>query len=326
MRHQTTSRVGTPPRLTRIAAAIGIVLAVLLASCADDATDGTTATNASPESPSPEPETVTTPTTLHHEPSPSTAPAAAGSDDDAAAVLNTLQSLQRAETAGDAAAFVALWTDPGLEQYGLGSRAEILANGFGEERGGEMLGEPAVTITGDDASAAVDMTAGIGKYRITFALIREPEGWLIDGFGFAAAPPADGVPVVEVRAVDYAYGFDRSALASGTFALHFDNTGTQEHEIALFRIPDDATVAEASTALADVDPSTYEGVPDGYRAVDHVSFAMPGETMDFTLASPLEAGHYVFVCFIPEGGMANVDSPGVKPHVALGMIADFTVE
>lgn len=253
------------------------------------------------------------------------------SESDRAAIREVLDASTAAEGAGEAAAFVALWTDRGLEQYGLGTREEILANGLGvEERPGELVGEPVVTVTGDDASVTLDIIAGIGVYRIGFALVRDGDGWVIDGFEFQGGAPApEGVPVVEVTAVDFAFGFDRDGLTSGEFALNFDNTGTQPHEMALFRVPDEATVADAGAALAGVDGSSYEGVPAGYEVVDHLAYAEPGESTSFTFAEPLPAGHYVFVCFIPVGGFdletGEPVVPGAEPHIARGMIADFTV-
>ena len=253
------------------------------------------------------------------------------SESDKTAIREVLDASAAAESAGDGAGFVALWTDRGLEQYGLGTREEILANGLGsEERPGELVGAPAVTVTGDDASVTLDIVAGLGIYRIGFGLVRDGNGWLIDGFEFQGGAPApDGVPVVEVTAVDFAFGFDRDALSSGEFALTFDNAGTQPHEMALFRVPDEATVAEAGAALAGVDGSSYEGVPAGYEVVDHLTYAEPGDSASFTFAEPLPAGHYVFVCYIPVGGFdletGEPVVPGAEPHIARGMIADFTV-
>jgi hypothetical protein len=253
------------------------------------------------------------------------------SESDRAAISGVLDASSAAEGAGDAAAFVVLWTDRGLEQYGLGTREEILANGIGgDERPGELVGEPTVTVTGDDASVTADIIAGIGVYRIGFALVRDGDGWLVDGFEFQGGAPApDGVPVVKVTAVDFAFGFDRDALTSGEFALNFDNAGTQQHEMALFRVPNEATVADAGAALTGVDGSSYEGVPPGYEVVAHVAYAEPGESTSFTFAEPLPAGHYVFVCFLPVGGFdletGEAVVPGAEPHIARGMIADFTV-
>lgn len=257
--------------------------------------------------------------------------AAPATEADEAAIIDVLTASHTAELAGDGAAFVAHWTDRGLEQYGLGTREEILAQGLQEDRPGEVVGDPDITVTGDEATVAVNIESGIGLYRIDLALIRDGDSWLLDGLEFlggSAAPP--GMPVVDVRAVDFAFGFDRSQLASGNFSLDFENTGTQQHEMALFRVPDAATVAEAATALATVDGSSYEGVPTGYAAIEHLAYAEPGQNTTFTLARPLDAGHYVLVCYIPDGGLdpesgQPVDPQGL-PHIAKGMIADFTVD
>ena len=63
--------------------------------------------------------------------------------------------------------------------------------------------------------------------------------------------------------------------------------------------------------------------------VDHLTYAEPGESASFTFAEPLPAGHCVFVCYIPVGGFdletGEPVVPGAEPHIARGMIADFTV-
>jgi hypothetical protein len=296
-----------------IGTAVTVVVVAVLAGCGDDDDndDGATVTT------TPGAATATS--------------ARAVSESDRAAIEDVLDASSAAEGTGDAAAFVALWTDRGLEQYGLGTREKILANGFGaDERPGDLVGEPAVTVTGDKAAVTADIRAGIGVYRIGFALVRDGDGWLIDGFEFqGGAPTPEGVPVVEVTAVDFAFGFVRDALASGQFALHFNNIGTQQHEMVLFRVPDDATVANAGAALAGVDASSYEGAPAGYEVVDHLVYAEPGESTGFTFAERLPAGHYMFACYIPVGGFNRESGqpvvPGAEPHIARGMIADFTV-
>lgn len=329
------------------AVALALMLVAGTTACGDDDDDSAVTTEAATAAIEPatstaasEPAATTTtgptPTTATaSEPAATTTPPAV-SESDRVSIRDVLDASVAAEAAGDASAFVALWTDRGLEQYsadgsGLGTREEILANGIeGGEEPPETVGDPAVTVTGDDASVTVDVVFGIGIYRIGFALVRDGVSWLIDGFEFQGGAPApEGVPTVEVTAVDFAFGFDRDALASGEFALLFDNIGSQQHEMALFRVPDEATVADAGAALAGVDGGSYEGVPTGYEVVDHLTFAEPGESTNFTFAEPLPAGHYVFACYIPVGGF-DLEAgeplvPGAEPHIARGMIADFTV-
>ena len=35
--------------------------------------------------------------------------------------------------------------------------------------------------------------------------------------------------------------------------------------------------------------------------VDHITFAEPGQTVDFQFAEPLAPGRYIIVCYIPRG-------------------------
>jgi hypothetical protein len=252
---------------------------------------------------------------------------------DEQAVQEVIRADIRYENAKDIDAFLAQWTDKGLESYDQGTREEILA---GEHHIGEdTLGDPdfvETTVTGDTATATLDAGVGVGVFRVKFSLIREAGKWLLDGFEFIGSPPpGPGETVLDVKAVDYGYDFDASDTASGQFAIKFENTGKEAHEITLFRIPDDAAVGDAKTALegidgGELDPAT---VPNGYEVVGHLTYAEPGQSVDFKFAEPLEEGHYAFVCYIPEGGLDDETgdpvTPNAKPHVSLGMIADLSV-
>jgi plastocyanin len=143
-------------------------------------------------------------------------------------------------------------------------------------------------------------------------------------------PPGPGQNVVEIAAGDYAFAFDRTAITSGDFAIRFVNGGTEAHEITMFRAPADVPVADAAVALGDVDGGALDNVPAPFELVDHLTFAEPGSSVDFQFAEPLAPGHYVIVCYIPQGTITQDDleepAAGAVPHVKLGMIADFTVD
>jgi len=71
-----------------------------------------------------------------------------------------------------------------------------------------------------------------------------------------------------------------------------------------------------------------DNVPSPYKLVDHIGFAESGKTENILLRRALAKGHYVMACFIPQGGMTDKGpkDPNGKPHIQLGMIADFTVK
>ena len=128
--------VGWPQAL--IGLALVVLLGVGLAACGDaDGVAETTATaTASTEAAATiSTAAVTTATatasteaaatiTTASEPSTTSSVASSGevSESDRAAINDVLTASAAAEGAGDASAFVALWTDRGLEQYGLGTR------------------------------------------------------------------------------------------------------------------------------------------------------------------------------------------------------------
>ena len=137
--------------------------------------------------------------------------------------------------------------------------------------------------------------------------------------------------MVEIVAGDYAFTFDRTATTSGNFAIRFVNDGTEAHEITLFRAPSDVPLADASAALSDVDGGALDNVPPPFELVDHITFAEPGQTVDFQFAEPLAPGRYIIVCYIPQGTVSEDDleqepTADAMPHIKLGMIADFIVD
>jgi hypothetical protein len=250
-------------------------------------------------------------------------------ESDEAAVESTLVELTGAIRTGDAEEFLALVTEDGVESFGWGNREQVLSGegGFGQEEIGEAEFSE-ITVEGDTASAVGDIAIRLGVYRLGFELVREGDRWLASGMEFVGTPPlGPDTPVVEVVAGDYAFTFDRDAATTGDFAIHFVNEGADAHEITMFRAPPDATVEDAQAALAGVDGSELSNIPAPFELVDHIAYAEPGQEADFLFAEPLEPGHYVIVCYIPQGAHTEADFETATgpPHIQLGMVADFTV-
>lgn len=252
---------------------------------------------------------------------------------DEAAVATLIEASVAAENAKDVDAFLALWTDAGLEQYDSGTREELEADAsdFGQDTI-EIVDIPEVEVDGDAATAVVHATVdsetsfAVPLYEVEFAAIREGDAWLLDGFEFKGGAPITGdVPTVDVTAIDY--GFQISPMeTTGDFAIRFENAGEEQHEISLFLGPDGVDAGTARDDLKDVDGESLENVPDGYEGT-HIAFAEAGESYDLTFAAPLEPGTYVLACYIPKGGFGEegpVDPEGA-PHIELGMIDTLTV-
>ena len=241
-----------------------------------------------------------------------------------AAVERAVRDSVAAENARDVAAFLDLWTDDGLRSYDAGSRDDLES---GQARlGGEQTEIRAfveTTVEGGRAAATLDARVEIGLYRMRYDLARQDGRWRLDGFRFLGpTPPAPGVPVVEVRAVEFAYEVDATALAGGDMALRFVGAGQEAHELSLFAVPDGTTKAEAILALATTP------LPGGYRLVGHLAFASPGDDLVYTLAERLPPGRYAMACFLPVGGLDPFGQPArpdAEPHLVRGMLAEFTV-
>ena len=254
--------------------------------------------------------------------------------DEAKAVEDTVRRSQQAENAGDADEFLAFWTDKGLDEYDLGSREEIQKGDaeLGSEKI-EILGFSDTKVDGDKATtlargAPADFQAVRVLYQANFSLVKEDGEWLIDGFEFdGSPPPEEGTPVVGINAVEFGFTLDTPDLGRDA-AFKFTNAGEQQHELVIYKGPDNVDIGIAKMALENVDGSELENIPAGYQ-VDHVGFAEPGEAVDVTFAEPLPAGTYVIACYIPDGGFNEQFepvNPDGKPHIQLGMINKFTVK
>lgn len=259
--------------------------------------------------------------------------AGCGGGDRAADVLAVEQAVRNsveAENAGDVGRFLDLWTDAGLLSYDAGSRADLEAGrGLLGTEHTEVRAFVRTDVEGDRAAATLDARVEVGLYRMRYDLVRQDGRWLLDGFRFMGpTPPAEGMPVVDVRAVEYAYEVDPTALRGGDMALRFFGAGREQHELSLFALPEGPSRVDAVVALTTAAGTNLSVLPDGYRFLGHLAFASPGDGLVYTLADPLPPGRYAMACFLPVGGLGPAgtpNQPGAEPHVARGMLADFTV-
>lgn len=248
---------------------------------------------------------------------------------DEAAIRGVIAGVVRADRAKDGPAFASYFTDNGLKAQDIGTREEIVSgkSSLGEDPP-EAYTVSSIVITGDTAQAVLDVTSGVGIFRLKVPFVRQAERWLVDGLEFLGSPPPpQGTDVMDVKAVDYGFTLTPAEIPSGTFALKFRNTGKEQHEITMFRLPEGVTREEAREALENVDGGSLDNVPRPYELVDHITFAEPGASVDFLFAKAVDSGRYAFACYIPQGGFGEEGpvNPKGKPHIQLGMFADFTV-
>lgn len=242
------------------------------------------------------------------------------------AVEDAVRVAIEAQNERDVDTFLEYWTDKGLSEYDVGSRADLKGGrvaDFGRE---EILIQrfSNTRIVGEHATTTVDAVRGRHRNaapvsRVAFGLVEQEGGWLIDGFRFIGGTPApEGTTVIDVDGREYSYELERGEVPRRV-AFKFRNRGKEPHEISLIKGPDDLTLERAREDLRDFDGDP-SNVPEGYE-IDHVAFAEPGQSIDTTFSRPLPAGAYVLACYIPKGGFDDEgeSDPDAPSHFDEGM-------
>lgn len=122
--------------------------------------------------------------------------------------------------------------------------------------------------------------------------------------GTATMPVASA----EIRMSDYT--FDLPTLTAGTHAIRVVNEGTEEHEIAVARLPEGMTFEAFMAAM------TPESEPDGVTVVGGNGALSPGLANLWQV--DLAPGTYAVLCWVP--------SPDGTQHVMKGMAKPLVVE
>ena len=118
----------------------------------------------------------------------------------------------------------------------------------------------------------------------------------------------EGAEPVDVQGDEYAFVMPDEA-EGGVVRFNISNTGEELHEYALGRLDEGKTLDDVKAALE----SGEDDPPEWFVDVGGVPLLSPGEELGLT--RELEAGTYVFLCFIP--------TPQGVPHVELGMFKSF---
>jgi hypothetical protein len=134
----------------------------------------------------------------------------------------------------------------------------------------------------------------------------------------AAAEPN----TLSVETIDSAksMSFDISGTPhAGLVTITVKNTGKYAHEMGLALVKPGVTLEQVKTNLLSGAPDAEEKAKALQVDPDHEITAPaivgPGLTEQATV--PLVAGHYIVTCFLP--------GPDGMPHIAMGMISEFTV-
>ncbi|MEX2553631.1 MAG: hypothetical protein WD627_11605 [Actinomycetota bacterium] len=133
---------------------------------------------------------------------------------------------------------------------------------------------------------------------------------------------------VDVVASEYKFDGVPATMPAGVTSFEFDNNGTEQHEMVIFRKKDGDTMS-FDQILAIEDEAEVETHVDFVGA----TFGEPNDPEDLYAISDVKPGDYVMVCFVPVGSTpeaveaaeaANEEIEG-PPHFQQGMKAEFKV-
>lgn len=124
----------------------------------------------------------------------------------------------------------------------------------------------------------------------------------------AAAAPMPKADVV-LTLKDYSFEFDRP-VTTAVKRIRVENAAQQSHEALLIALDEGKSIADFMNWL-----QTEQGPPPGRPIGGTTGFAQ-GEVNIINVE--LAAGKYALICFVP-------DARDGKPHIAHGMVQEFTV-
>lgn len=233
------------------------------------------------------------------------------------------EGIQQAIQAGIAAwngkdvhAFLDLFTDAGLQS------AFDLPRDQAVEALQMFIGDPPLTdvrfsnaqVSGNSGGIEAQLHAGKLIERHKFTLTMEGSAWKIDADEYLPVAIPSGVTAVDVSLIDFAFQYDPLSIRSGNIAFNVSNDGTQDHELALAKVPADVSIQDILSLPEDADPSTI-----GAEFIGSV-MVKQGEKTSMVFTGPLDPGHYVMLCFLPD-----TKDPNHAPHAFKGMVSEFTV-
>ena len=133
----------------------------------------------------------------------------------------------------------------------------------------------------------------------------------------APSAGAAGSNSLTVKAGEYVYQLKGTPKAGWT-QINFDNSGVEDHMMAVFKLKKGVTVAQLKKAFASNDDDAFGKLTAG--GGDPSVYGTPavvGPGQKTTTLTELTAGHYGIVCFLP--------TPDGTTHEAHGMVKVFDV-
>ena len=212
---------------------------------------------------------------------------------------------------GNAEGFAALLTANFMLSVTGSANPYDVVTGFGEilPIGVRSIGNAQ---TYDDGRISVDV-AHTGFTAFGPAQVNQSRMFFVEENGYFLLDAAQSLPVegatttIDVTLRDYEFELSQSTASGDLIAFNLTNSGQYPHEFAVVQLPEGATPDQVLAGEVPEEEILFHGV----------NFAEPGGSSSFALEG-LAAGTYFAVCF--------VDEPEGIPHLARGMVAEFTVE
>tara|TARA_B100000029_G_scaffold25659_1_gene25250 strand:- start:367 stop:1179 length:813 start_codon:yes stop_codon:yes gene_type:complete len=152
------------------------------------------------------------------------------------------------------------------------------------------------------------------KMAFEVGFINDDGVWKADTMTAGDDEIPSGTPLVKVELNEMAFIYDTNDknLLSGKFAFDIHNAGEQVHELVLVKIIKDGSLMDF---FMNEDMEAFEFL--GVKVP-----ILPNRSAKMAVGE-LSAGRYGLVCFLPDQSVPGGEGP---PHMAMGMISEFTVE
>lgn len=209
-----------------------------------------------------------------------------------------------------------VWSSAGLIRLKPGASIQQLLNAY--RSGNQALaGQLGVSLGAVGGPGGPELISNLqpGEYLVGDIEQTAKHTFIVAGHGFSVLPgPArlTSTPsaTVTVDLVNFKFHMP-SAIPAGMNTFRLTNSGTQPHEMALFKLAPGKTLADVMSYL-----KSQQGAPPGSQAGGLYDLD-PGQTS--YLKQSVSPGNYVALCFV-------TDPKTHLPHAALGMIMPFTAQ
>ena len=168
------------------------------------------------------------------------------------------------------------------------------------------------TVSGNTATVHVMFALGTQRSSVRQSMVKQDGVWKIDGEERLSPGIQSGTTTVDLQIDECTLVSESNAVTSANVAFRVENVGKRPHHFMLNRVPEGLDLM----LLLHGDGSPHEGIED----VAFVDSLEPGEQINVAFTKPLAPGRYVLLCFRP-----NLDDPQGLPHIAAGIVAEFTV-